>query len=265
MASDMSGDVTGDEGRAWARRELGLERGADAETIRATWRRVARERHPDHGGDADAFDRARRAYLLLEDAPGASPEPAIRPGRPSREPTAASVGDRDDLDRTTPLDVDGLARCAAPGAALTADDLARWLVTLDATHPVLRAFHAMGRGPGARTNRIAHLLSEGSASFVSVRAIADRDPTTTGRTHLVRIEVVARGRTGRRAADGLRLDGAERGRGWTRTRGSSITTLRQDHVLDADVRITARAVATELATTLERLDWPLATWRPSIP
>ncbi len=49
---------------------LGLGSGADSATIRAAWRRQARLCHPDLGGDAEAFRRARRSFELLRSRVG---------------------------------------------------------------------------------------------------------------------------------------------------------------------------------------------------
>jgi len=46
---------------------LGLERGATDAEVRAAWRDAARRTHPDVGGDAVAFRRAREAYEILID------------------------------------------------------------------------------------------------------------------------------------------------------------------------------------------------------
>lgn len=48
---------------------MGVARDADAETIKSTFRRLARELHPDHGetGDQERFVRVNRAYTVLRD------------------------------------------------------------------------------------------------------------------------------------------------------------------------------------------------------
>jgi hypothetical protein len=46
---------------------LGLARGATEAQVRAAWRDAARRTHPDVGGDAVAFRRAREAYEILID------------------------------------------------------------------------------------------------------------------------------------------------------------------------------------------------------
>jgi hypothetical protein len=40
----------------------GLEPGADREAINGAYRRLAKEHHPDHGGDAEDFKRLQGAY-----------------------------------------------------------------------------------------------------------------------------------------------------------------------------------------------------------
>jgi hypothetical protein len=43
---------------------LGLEGGASAETIKVAYRRLAKEHHPDHGGNAEEFKRLQEAYEM---------------------------------------------------------------------------------------------------------------------------------------------------------------------------------------------------------
>lgn len=47
--------------------ELGVDRGADAEQIKAAYRRRARETHPDTGGKREDFQRVQAAYDVLGD------------------------------------------------------------------------------------------------------------------------------------------------------------------------------------------------------
>ncbi|MBP0047862.1 DnaJ domain-containing protein [Marinobacterium sp. AK62] len=44
---------------------LGLESGASAADVRARYRQLAAQHHPDRGGDGDAFIEIRRAYEVL--------------------------------------------------------------------------------------------------------------------------------------------------------------------------------------------------------
>jgi hypothetical protein len=68
---------------AEAREVLGVGHGANSDEIRAAWKRMAFETHPDrNGGTRSAFDRAKAAYaLLLGEQPGTRPLPETgRPG-----------------------------------------------------------------------------------------------------------------------------------------------------------------------------------------
>jgi len=47
--------------------ELGVSTDADAEQIKAAFRRRARETHPDQGGDREEFQRVQAAYEVLSD------------------------------------------------------------------------------------------------------------------------------------------------------------------------------------------------------
>lgn len=47
--------------------DLGVAEDADAETIRAAHRRLAKQHHPDRGGNREDFDRVQNAYLILRD------------------------------------------------------------------------------------------------------------------------------------------------------------------------------------------------------
>jgi DnaJ-class molecular chaperone len=41
---------------------LGLEENATPDEVKARWRTLASEHHPDNGGDAERFDECRKAY-----------------------------------------------------------------------------------------------------------------------------------------------------------------------------------------------------------
>lgn len=57
--------LLGEEQRPAALAELGLDDKADNQTIRARYRKLASEHHPDKGGDPDEFRRIREAYEQL--------------------------------------------------------------------------------------------------------------------------------------------------------------------------------------------------------
>jgi hypothetical protein len=58
-------DPESSEPRAGALQLLGLERGASPQAIRRAYRRLAKQHHPDLGGDVDLFHRLAAAYRLL--------------------------------------------------------------------------------------------------------------------------------------------------------------------------------------------------------
>lgn len=77
---------------------LGLRPGASLAEVRTAWRRLAREAHPDAGGDPDRFRLLQEAYETLSDPlrrieydrlarerPGQDPEPPERAAATSRE------------------------------------------------------------------------------------------------------------------------------------------------------------------------------------
>lgn len=46
---------------------FGIERDADDQAIRAAWRKIVKNAHPDSGGDAEQFSRVQACYDLLKD------------------------------------------------------------------------------------------------------------------------------------------------------------------------------------------------------
>jgi hypothetical protein len=69
------------DSRADAALQLGVSEDADEASIRRAWRVWARLAHPDVGGDAEAFDRLRRArdvLLAQMPLPPAPPRPRLR-------------------------------------------------------------------------------------------------------------------------------------------------------------------------------------------
>ncbi len=95
---------------------LGLSESAAPGEIRAAWRRMAFEVHPDRtGGDYSDFMRAKAAYDLVRD--DAAPHPdcaAVRPRRNFRTGAAPAGGARPRVaTRRTPLTLLALKECRA--------------------------------------------------------------------------------------------------------------------------------------------------------
>ena len=63
-----------------ALRTLGLSRGADVAQVKAAFRRLAKQHHPDFGGSAADFQRVQEAHELLLDG---EPPPAVEPLGPA--------------------------------------------------------------------------------------------------------------------------------------------------------------------------------------
>jgi len=246
---------------------LGLTHGADAGTLRRRFRELARELHPDRGGDPAAFAEVRRAYALLradaEDATSvtAPAAPRVARGRPSRPASTA---------RASPLLADGAA--AALVAALDARPVDR------AGLVVLRLVSA---APGARRNRFAAALPASAVAVLELR-VAGEDEAGPGRgpeagpgprsgtgagpapgagAQRAALRLSARGRTARRRVTALRLDGPVLGGAWTRHRTDGAVELRAAPRPREDTRAAGTAAAASAAAgLLAALGWPLDQW-----
>ena len=66
------------QARAHAQEVLGLEGHAEHDEIRAAYKKLAREKHPDNGGSDDEFAKINEAYSLLIDDEGYSSKDRLR-------------------------------------------------------------------------------------------------------------------------------------------------------------------------------------------
>lgn len=210
--------------------------------LKRAYRRLARQHHPDRGGDARRFHELRAAYrrLAADDADA----PVVIGGRPSRTArTAPSAPSRTELEaiRTDAGLPDGRVR-------LTIDLLASALARVHPgpVHPV----RAASRAPGAPLNGLAGVLAPDLTSHLAVAPTVD-DRGVPG----VGLEVVAGTRRARRALDAAALDGV-----WTRRRRSTSTTLSARIAPTADRGGTAALAAAQLDRLLRELAWPLEQW-----
>ena len=232
--------------RTEALRMLQLSGTADGDDIKRAYRRLAREHHPDLGGDSATFHRLRQAYERLVDAEDEGP--VIVPGRPSRPHAGYADPTRVDLGS---VDWD-----ADPGTGerrLDRDEVAVWLAG-DAPGPV-RELLATSRAPGSKANRLARMLADDLTAQLRISG------GSNDRGHeVVVIEVRGGIRKARRALDGARLEGI-----WQRTRSSSSTGLRAELTPSEDRRATAVRVVDRVESLLEQLDWPLRSWTRTVP
>jgi hypothetical protein len=217
---------------------LGLDEGVDLPGLKQRFRALARDRHPDRGGDPAAFQDLHAAYELLRstlsEGDGHPAPPRVARGRPSRGDDAAQATRSLDSARLRPV----------------AQSLADTLVSDGASR-------ALSRAPGSRLNRVAASLALGTVSRLEVRLVPSGEVDAPRR---VRIELTVRSRPARRALTALDV-GTLEGAAWTRHRGDGITVLTTE-VVAPDVAAVARRAAAATARMLDALSWPLEAWHP---
>jgi hypothetical protein len=223
--------------REQAARLLGLRGRPDPQAVKRAYRRLARENHPDAGGDAEVFVALRAAYERLLDEP---PPPAVSRGRPSR------VSDASTKPKPAGARVDFSAGEPAPGDPLDRDRLVVRLARRP-DDPLV----ATSRAPGSPLNRVAvHLAGDLSARMRIGPGTDDRGAPVIG------VEVRAGIRRARRALDRAPLEGV-----WVRRRNPSTTVLATTVVPSTESATGAERVADRLADLLDSIGWPLSTWR----
>ena len=214
---------------------------ADGQLKRA-YRRLARQHHPDRGGDVRVFHELQAAFerLAEEDAT----HPVVIRGRPSRSPASAPrTPSRSDV-AAIELDLEVPDRATPLRASLVASALAR-------PHPAaLHPLRAVSRAPGTRLNRAAAILAADLTSTVDIEVASD----DRGR-EVVAIEVTAAARRARRALDTVALEGE-----WIRRRRTSTVQLSSSLEPGSDRGRTAVAATLRLVRLLEAASWPLDQW-----
>lgn len=233
--------------RQEALRLLGVAEPADPAAVKQAYRQLAREHHPDRGGDPSTFHRLQGAYerLTTDSQP---PPPTMSRGRPSRRAAPhTSEHERADVGSIawdTPL--------PAGETRLDRDRLAVLLARGTPDH--VAAVTATSRAPGSRLNAVAAKLSPAFTAKLAIREhVDDRGQA------VIAVELTAAGRRARRAVDRLPLDDA-----WTRLRRTSSTTLRSTLTARGNQRATAVLAAARVAGLLDRLDWPLDDWTTTV-
>jgi len=216
---------------------LDLAEDVDLAGLKQRWRTLARDLHPDRGGDPQAFLDLRDAYEVLRaslvDAAETAPVVTVARGRPSRTDDAAGQARR--------LDEQPL------GAAAQA--LARRLA-------VTGTARAVSRAPGSRLNGVAASFALGTASTLEARLTSR--PALEGRCG-AHIRLTVRSRGARRALAALDLPSID-GAAWARHRGDGVTAL-ESQVTAEGVEGAARRAAAATVGMLAALRWPLEAWR----
>ena len=214
---------------------LGLTGEVDLAVLKQRFRALARDHHPDRGGDPATFQDLHTAYEVLRVALADAPEragPDVARGRPSRADDAQETARR----------LDGAALDAATATVaerLVERGMCRYL----------------SRSPGARTNRLAASLAIGTSSLLTITLREHVAPSGPRTAHL---ELSGRGRSARRALTGLDVASVE-GASWARRRGDGLTVLEAE-VAGDDVEAVAHRAAAATARLLEALAWPLTEW-----
>jgi curved DNA-binding protein CbpA len=234
--------MTGPMTREHALRVLQLPSTADPASVKRAYRRLAREHHPDLGGDPATFHDLQQAFerLVHEDAP--AERPRVTRGRPSRPHAGFDAAvDVASVDWDTPL--------PEPRDRFDRDRLAVWLAR-EHTAPI-HPLRAASRAPASKLNGLATVLAGDLSSSLQVR------PDTDDRgTPVVALELRGSCRRARRALDQVALEGT-----WLRTRGSNTTVLTAAIRPEPARRVTAVRVTDRLERLLDALAWPLPDWR----
>ena len=231
---------------------LALPADADDDAVKRAYRRLARELHPDAGGDVEAFRDLQLAYERLVELPAGPRERRSAPrARPSRRTRAGDAPTR--LWSEHPTDVaaiDWEGRVDGSGLVATDVDVVARSLVRPGPGPV-RPFTARSRGPASLLNRWLHLLAEDLTATLQIRPARTRG--RVGHDVEVWIRVWARG--ARR-----RVDAATLPDDWVRQRGSSSTTLIRTITPSPDRRVTAARSARIVEEGLATAGWPLGSW-----
>lgn len=213
---------------------LGLGDDADLDGLKRRFRALARDLHPDRGGDPAAFHALQDAYETLRAGLSGEPRPPaprVARGRPSRDvaPDVATGPTHDEA--------------GAGAGGLTDRLLAQGRCLL------------LSRAPGSRLNRFATALAVATSSLLLEVVPAGPDGSDTAR-----IVLTGRGRRARRAVSALDL--ATSGAPWTRRRGDADTVLALELPGgEGDLPRLAHRTLGATLSLLAALAWPLDEWR----
>lgn len=229
---------------------LGLRGRPAPDDVKRAYRRLARELHPDAGGDAIAFHRVREAYELLEaqDAP-VGPAPQQRSASVDRRWWDAGSAWHEEPVDLAGVDVEA-GRAALSGDGPLAMDRDRLIALLVGAAPV-QPVRLHSRSPGSRLHRMISWLQPDLLATVTIA------PATEGRRpgHDVDAEVRSGAGKGRRLlADASAPDG------WTQARGSDTVRIARTMRPSRDPEATAIRVAREVDEALAAIGWPLGEW-----
>lgn len=230
--------------RRHALRVLALASTADTHDVKRAYRRLAREHHPDHGGDPELFHELQQAFERLVGDDTVPPAPVVARGRPSR-PRPTPAPDRLDADLST---VDWTTPRPSVGDRLDRHRTAAALLCDDGRS--VRAVTATSRAPGSRLNGVAIHMAGNMTSTLSIRPSRD----DRGRPVLA-VELRGWNRRSRRALEQASLPDH-----WTRVRGSSSTRVQTALSRGSQQRATIVRAVDQLERLLGSLSWEFDAW-----
>lgn len=234
-------------------RILGLSGRVDAAAVKRAYREMAREHHPDRGGDAHVFQQVQAAYETLRER-----LPETGEGRRPADPVpTASVADRwweaparwhDGPVDTGEVDWDATVPETVP-YALSRDRLA--VLLADPGPGPVTPVIARSRAPGSRLHRFISwlqpdLLAELQIGPANERGIAGHD---------VELRFAFRSLKARRIVNDASLPP-----GWVKHRGSSSTTVRRTLHPSLSRQATAARTSGIAAEVTDAAGWPLDDW-----
>lgn len=229
---------------------LGLAGPVGPRDVKLAYRRLARELHPDRGGDAERFRHVQLAFETIRDGTDA------RVDGPRAQVRVAGVDHRwwetPGAWHERPVDTEHVDLGRSPdGAATRADvDLLASLLH-DPTDGPVRPVQLHSRAPGSRLHRIVTWLQPDLLAALSVAPA----PDGIRPDHDVRVELRASAGRGRRIAADATIPAS-----WTRTRGTDAVTIRRDLRPSRQPDETAVRVAREVAACCDAIRWPLDDW-----
>lgn len=235
-----------------AARILGLAGAVDAGQIKRAYRELAREHHPDRGGDARIFQQVQAAYDVLRERSSAAGAAVRRPD----QPPAASVGDRWWESSTrwheAPVDTSivdwGTDVPAEPPYSLSLDRLA---VALMGEGSPVAPVVAHSRSPGSWLHRVIGWLQPDLLAELRIGPAEDRGI----RGHDVHVRLTFRSLKARRMVNDASLP-----QGWIQHRGSSTTTIQRVLHPSPSRQATAARVAAVVDELTAACAWPLDDW-----
>lgn len=225
---------------------LGLRGPAGPEDVKRAYRRLARDLHPDTGGDVERFRDVQAAFEAIRhgtDAVVAGPPPQERAAAvDQRWWEAPGAWHEEPVDDALDVHVE-----VPDGGAVAADPALLAALVLDDARPA----RLVSRAPSSRLHRFVRMLDPTLLCTLEVGTATDGP--RPGHDLVLRLR--APGGRGRRVAGERSLPS-----GWVRSRGSDVVVLERRLRPSHAARDSAVRAARAAEQLCEALDWPLEQW-----